>query len=67
VGARAHSISYDEANEMFTLKGLGSEALLWHQERPDARPRETLARTIQFVPSRYEITVDGVRGIRGSQ
>jgi hypothetical protein len=67
VGARAHSISYDESNEMFTLKGLGSEALLWHQERPDSRPRETLARTIQFVPSRYEITVDGVRGIRGSQ
>jgi hypothetical protein len=67
VGARAHSISYDEANEMFTLKGLGSEAYLWHQERPGGSYRDTLARTIQFVPSRYEITVDGVRGIQGSQ
>lgn len=66
MGARSDSISYDESKEMFTLKSRGTEAYLWHQERPGQPVRELSAKTIQFVPSKHQITVDGVRGIQGS-
>jgi hypothetical protein len=61
--ARAHSISYDESKELFTLKGRGTEAGLWHQDTPGAPYREMFSRTIQFVPSKM-LTVDGTTGIR---
>ena len=63
-GGRAHSISYDESNGMFTLKGRGTDAFLWHQDSPVVKPREANSRIIQFVPSE-KLILDGVRSIRG--
>ncbi|MEW4527488.1 hypothetical protein [Maioricimonas sp. JC845] len=64
--ALAHEVSFDESKELFTLRGRGdNKAVLYYQERPGARESRAPAQTIQFIPSRSWIKLDGATGISG--
>ncbi|MFG0336094.1 MAG: hypothetical protein ACF8TS_22270, partial [Maioricimonas sp. JB049] len=64
--ALAHEVSFDESKELFTLRGRGdNKAVLYYQERPGARESRAPAQTIQFIPSRSWIKLDGASGISG--
>ncbi len=63
--ARANSISFDESKELFTLKGRGHDASIWHWSKPGAEPAQATARTIQAIPSKRQLFLDGTRRIWG--
>ncbi len=63
--ARAHSISYEEAKELFILRGRGNDASIWHWSKPGAEPAQATARTIQAVPGKRQLVLDGTRRVWG--
>ncbi len=58
--ARAYSLEYDQALEMFTLKGKGQDKATLNVQRKPGEPFSKLpAQTIRIFPSRQEVSVDG--------
>lgn len=58
--ARAYSLEYEQAQEMFTLKGKGQDkATLNVQRKPGEAFSKLPAQTIRIFPSRQEVSVDG--------
>lgn len=58
--ARAYSLEYEQAQEMFTLKGKGQDkATLNVQRKPGEAFSKLPAQTIRIFPSKHEVSVDG--------
>lgn len=58
--ARAYSLEYEQAQEMFTLKGKGQDkATLNVQRKPGEAFSKLPAQTIRIFPSKQEVSVDG--------
>jgi len=64
--AVADELTYDEGYGLFTLRGLGKEAHLYHQAQPGQPVNPFSASQIKFVPVKREIVIDGSSGISGS-
>lgn len=64
--AVADELTFDERYGLFTLRGLGKDAHLYHQAQPGQAVSPTAARQIRFVPVKREIVIDGSSGISGS-
>lgn len=64
--AVADELTFDERYGLFTLRGLGKEAHLYHQSQPGQAVNPFAARQIKFVPVKREIVIDGSSGISGS-
>lgn len=68
--AYSDSLSYEEAKQLFTLRGKGErEASVTYQESPGADPHRGSARIIQFIPSEkgQEVKLENSSGIQGTQ
>ncbi len=58
--ARAYSLEYEQAQEMFTLKGKGQDKATLNVQRRPGEPFSKLpAQTIRIFPSKQEVSVDG--------
>lgn len=58
--ARAYSLEYEQAQEMFTLKGKGQDKATLNVQRKPGEPFSKLpAQTIRIFPSKQEVSVDG--------
>lgn len=64
--AVADELTYDEQYGLFTLRGLGKEAHLYHQQQAGGPVNPFSASQIKFVPVKREIVIDGSSGISGS-
>jgi len=64
--AVADEMTFDERYGLFTLRGLGKEAHLYHQTNPGQPVNPFAASQIKFVPVKREIVIDGSSGISGS-
>jgi len=64
--AVADELTYDERYGLFTLRGLGKEAHLYHQAQAGQPVNPFSASQIKFVPVKREIVIDGSSGISGS-
>lgn len=60
--ARAYSLQYEQAKEMFTLRGKGQDNATLNVKR-DANSQwsKLPAQVIQFFPSRQEVLIDGAK------
>lgn len=65
--AIADEVTYDEQLGMFAMRGLGHKAAIYYQETVDAPYSDFSAQTIEFIPRRNHLTLDGSPGIRGVQ
>jgi len=58
--ARAYSLRYEQAKEMFTLLGKGRDKATLNVQRSPGEPFSKLpAQTIRIFPSKQEVSVDG--------
>jgi hypothetical protein len=65
--ANSDTLSYDESNQLITLRGLGvSKASLSHQQSLGAPYSDATAQTIRFNPARRSVSVEGAGGLFGS-
>ncbi len=60
--ARAHSLQYEQAKEMFTLRGKGQDkATVSVQQTPGGPFSPLKAQVIHLFPSKKEVSVDGAK------
>ena len=60
--ARAYSLEYEQAKEMFTLRGKGKDKATLHGWRNQGEPSTGLpAQVIQIFPSKQEVLFDGAK------
>lgn len=60
--AQAYSLKYEQASEMFTLRGKGQDDATLNVQRDKNSPFSKLpAQVIQFFPSRQEVLIDGAK------
>lgn len=66
--AVADTLSYDQAKELFILKGLGKrEASIYLQENPGDDPKRLPSQEIRFIPSQKHVNLERSSGIQGVQ
>ncbi len=66
--AMADEVTYDEQSGMFSMRGLGHKAAIYYWETVDAQESSDFtAQSIEFIPRRNHLTLDGSPGIRGVQ
>ncbi|WP_437185560.1 hypothetical protein SH668x_002671 [Planctomicrobium sp. SH668] len=64
--AVADELIFNERSGQFTLRGLGKEARLFHQQGPGLPVNASAAKLIEFIPTKMSVNVNNSSGISGS-
>ncbi len=63
--ANADELTYDERSGQFVLRGLGRDAILYHQPEIGLPSNTSAARRIQFNPAKRAFNIGGSSGLNG--